>query len=79
MAELLTLGAFAVRLDIFISVIMLFASLKNFYGCIPEELLWHLYGDLLKVLVIVFGVSVYDVPFISSDDSLGIIRIIVTT
>lgn len=35
----------------------------------PRKNLWQLYGNLLKVLVIVFGVAVCDVPFISSDDS----------
>lgn len=29
----------------------------------PRKKLWHLYGNLPKVLVTVFGVAAYDVPF----------------
>lgn len=52
--------------------------------CIPEGLpcclrrkLWHLQGNLQKVLVTVSGVAAHDAPFISSDDSLVITRVIV--
>lgn len=64
------LGGFVIRLHIFMSVIMLFASLKNFCGgvYIPEESLWHLYGEQLKVLVIIVGFTIYEVTFNSSDD-----------
>lgn len=38
---------------------------------------WHLYGNVPKFLVTAFGVAAYNVPFISSDDSQRIIRVIV--
>lgn len=45
-------------------------------SCLRKNL-WHLYGNLPKFLVTAFGVAAYNVAFVSSDDSQGIIRVIV--
>lgn len=64
--------------DIFLSVISIFAFLRDFHVCIvasKKKFVASIWQPA-KILVTVSGIAAYDVPFLSSDDSQVIIRVI---